>query len=721
MMKSLGNLEKFKSGDIFGGVAGAAVALPQSMGLGIVLFSVMGFSASEGALAGLIGATLLLLISGGIGATTAMISAPNGPMTMMLVGVMGTLAASGASSSAMLLNLSVILVVTGVFQIIAAQLGGAQLIKYIPYPVVAGLVTGVGVLMIKSQIELLAKDWSGNIPHSLENGYTSLMALLTMVAMYLTPKLTKGRIPGAVGGLAIGIILFYSGFLFLPVVQESSWVVGTIPSISGMHFGIPLNEIKSLSPELIITTALALTVLGMTDCLVTSLVADSRTGRHHNSKLEITAQGLAEILIGMMGALGGWGTKGATLVTIEAGGRRYAPIVAGLFFLSLMLFAGKVGEYLPVSVLAGIVAMVGAGMIDWNIISWMKYKRTRLDAITALGVVIIIISANLVIAVGVGVLFSILLFISMQTKEPIIHRRVDAKEHRSIVVRSKKEEELLDEYGDNVILYELKGNLFFATADRLRSEIGSEIAEGKVIILHFRRVRYIDTSAMIVLLQLGEDGKSKGCEIVFCHLHKGLGFGKKANKAFRQIDKKREFDYRVFRDTDTAFEYAENRLLETHGMTIEKRVKKVPVENNDLLYGISEKNIALIKKLIDIKEIKKGDYLVRGGEFGDSIYMIVEGSIEVRLKIKKREYKRLAKYGAGTFLGEVSFINPGPRAADGIATEDTVIAELSRKKIENYKSEEYYELLLKMLNKIAIQISEELRRSTSIVQRLEEW
>jgi len=210
---------RFRVGDIIGGISGAAVALPQSMGLGIVLFSVMGYSAAEGALAGLIGATVLLLISGGVGATTAMISAPNGPMTMMLVGVMTTLANSGASSSAMALNLSAILITMGVFQIIFALLGGAQLIKYIPYPVIAGLVTGVGVLMIKSQIELLSKGWGGEIPSSLDKLYPTLIALLTMFAMFFTPKITKGKIPGAVGGLIVGIILFYIGFKFFPLVN----------------------------------------------------------------------------------------------------------------------------------------------------------------------------------------------------------------------------------------------------------------------------------------------------------------------------------------------------------------------------------------------------------------------------------------------------------------------------------------------------------------------
>lgn len=721
-MKTVNRRSTFGVGDIIGGLSGAAVALPQSMGLGIVLFSVMGFDASTGALAGLIGATILLLISGGVGATVGMISAPNGPMTMMLVGVMSTLSAEGASSGAMLLNLSAILMLVGIFQILFALLGGARLIKYIPYPVVAGLVTGVGVLMVKSQITLLAKDWNGSLyPDSFESAFPSIIALLTMLAMYLTPKLTARRIPAAVGAFVSGLLFFYGALGYLPFEVNEKWVVGTIPSIVNMHFDFPAKELFSLSPKLVVLTALALTILGMTDCLVTSLVADSRTGRQHDSRKEMVAQGAAELVIGFLGALGGWGTKGATLVCIEAGGRRWAPVVAGLFFMALMLFAGEVGRYLPLSVLAGIVAMVGVGMIDLNILTWARHKRTRLDAITAIGVIIIIVSVNLVVAVGVGVLFSILLFISMQSKNPIIHRRIDAREHRSISKRPVEEERCLEKYGEDIVMYELKGNLFFATADKLRTEIGGQLRQDRILILHFRRVRYVDMSAMIVLLQIGEDARNRGCELLFCHLHKGLGFGKKVKKAFRHIDSKHTFNHRVFADSDTAFEYAENRLLQKHGYKNSERAKAKTIAENDLCIDMASEQIEEISAMAIVREVSAGERLFERGDYGDSLYMLLEGNIEIRLYVNKREYKRLAKYGPGTFFGEISFIEPGPRTATAFVLEKCVLAEIGGKELKKFEERREYKTLIEILNTIAIRLSEELRRSADDIRRLEEW
>ena len=712
---------RFSWGDVLGGFSGAAVALPQSMGLGIVLFIAMGMDASAGALAGLIGATLLLFVSGGVGATIGMMSAPNGPMTMLLVGVMGGMAANGADSNLMLLTLSAILVMTGVFQIIFSLVGGTQLIKFIPYPVVAGLVTGVGLLMIKSQWSLLAKGFDGVIPLTLEAGYPLMIALITAAVMFIVPKVTQKKVPGAVGGLIIGIILYYLLLTFLPISAQSKWVVGAIPSVSALHIGIPLDSLQLVSLETVLLSALALMILGTTDSLVTSLVADSKTRDRHNSKKEIVAQGTAEVMIGLIGGLGGWGTKGATLVAIDAGGRRWSAVVAGLFFLLLMLFAGKAGEFLPVSVLAGIVAMVGAGMLDRNIISWLRYRQTQLDAAVALLVVVTIVTFNLVTAVGVGVLISILLFVSRQTRSPIVHRRITAKEHHSFCARSNEALGIIEAHGDEIVLYELKGDLFFATADRLRTQITEEMDEEKILILHFRRVKYIDLSAMIVLLQISQEASEKGCELIFCHLHKGLGFGRKASKAFKNIDTQQKFSNKVFIDSDKALEHAENLLLEKKGYVIPPSDQEVSVEENNFCSRMNSEQKKIIREVGKVHRLSKEEILFEKGSYGNSLFLVLQGTLEIRLYTNTLEYKRLAKYGAGTYFGEISFVSPGPRAAQAIALDDVELFEVSREVLEQLDEKEQAELALALLLEIGVTLSSELRRSAADIQRLEQW
>jgi SulP family sulfate permease len=410
-------------GDLLGGLAGAAVALPQAIGLGVLLFTTMGMEASAGALAGLLGLLILQFVVGGFGATIGIISAPNGPMTMLLAGVMGSLASRGAESEAMLATLSAILLLTGLFQVIFALLGGTGIIKYIPYPVIAGLVAGVGVQMLFSQLSLLAKELQGSrIPDTPEELFGFAVAGLTMLLMVLVPRWSRGRVPPAVAGLGGGILLYFLLLQIVPVQPRESWVVGVIPALEGIHFGLPLKELGSVSWTLVLGAAAALTLLGTVDSLVTSLVADSKTGARHSSRREIVAQGTAEIVVGLSGALGGWGTKGATLVATDAGGRRWAPLVAGVVVLILLLFAGGVGAYLPVSVLAGIVAMVGIGMVDRNIFAWLRRPETRLDGAVALLVVAVTLSVSLVVAVAIGMGVAMGLFLYHEAQRPIVHR-----------------------------------------------------------------------------------------------------------------------------------------------------------------------------------------------------------------------------------------------------------------------------------------------------------
>ena len=299
-----------------------------------------------------------------------------------------------------------------------------------------------------------------------------------------------------------------------------------------------LEELKALDLKLIITTALALMILASTDCLVTAIVADSQTNLRNNSKKEIVAQGIAQVFTGFVGGLGGGGTKGATLINLQSGGRRWSGVIAGLFFILLILFFGFLGEYLPIAVLAGVIIFVGFGMINFNLIHWFFYKKSRVDGVIALSVFIITISIDLVTAVGIGILISMIMYFRMQIKSPIIHMQRDGIHKRSLSVRTDEEKNILDNFGSSIVMLELRGNIFFATADKLLEISEEYIKKDQYLIFNFLRVQFIDISGIILILQVASRMKKAGGELILCHMHKELGIGKKINKALEKIDKK---------------------------------------------------------------------------------------------------------------------------------------------------------------------------------------
>jgi len=703
--------------DILGALAGTAVILPQSMGLGIVLFSVMGFDASSGAFAGIIGAAILSIISGIFGATLGMFSAPNGPVTMLLIGIFTTMSANGISSDVMLLTLGVILMLTGIFQIIFSLFGGAKLVKYMPYPVIVGLVTGIGILMIKSQLQLFISAYK-NVPEIIMASIPLFIALVTVSTIVLTPKFTK-KVPAILVGLLFGIVTYQFLDYFYLHNAYPLWVVGDIPGIESLHFGMSMQSLKALDFEVIIPAALALTILATTDCLVTAIVADSQTNSRHNGKVEIIAQGLGQILTGFLGGLGGGGTKGATLVNLKSGGGRYSAVFSGLLFLLLILFFGNIGLYLPISVLAGVIIFVGYGMINFNIIDWMKYKQSRVDAFIALIVIAVVILVDLVSAVGIGILISMIMYIRMQIKAPIVHRITNAINRKSLTRRTDEEKEMLLEYGDKIVMIELTGNLFFATADKLLEEIELYKKENYCVILHFQRVKFIDLSGVMILLQIASNMKNVNAELVLCHMHKELGLGKKINRALEKIDKKHSIKIRTFVNIDLAFEYAENRLLELNSITLRSRDDYIEMEGNLLCKNIRSNILSVIKELSVRKTLQDNETLFKQGDYGNSLYMVLKGEINIKLFFDEKSYKLLGRYGSGTYFGEISFLNPGARTASAISKGETIVLELSKDSLLSLNSKDKEELAIILLFELGTTLGEELRSSVNEIRRLE--
>ena len=704
--------------DILGAFAGSAVILPQSMGLGVVLFNIMGFDASSGALAGIIGAAILSLVSGLFGATIGMLSAPNGPVTMLLVSTMTIMAGSGASSDAMLLTLSSILVLTGLFQIILSFFGGAELVKYIPYPVIIGQISAIGILMIKSQISFIFSPFS-QTENLLMASIPISIAILTILTIIITPKISK-KIPAVLAGFVVGIIAYQVVDYMYIHNAFSSWVVGVVPSVQNLNLGINLEDLKALDLKLIITTALALMILASTDCLVTAIVADSQTNLRNNSKKEIVAQGIAQIIIGFLGALGGGGTKGATLINLQSGGRRWSGVFSSIFFILLILFFGFLGKYLPIAVLAGVIIFVGFGMINFNLLNWFVYKKSRMDGFIALTVFIVTISVNLVSAVGIGILISMIMYFRMQIKAPIIHSVRDGSRKHSLNIRTDEQKKLLKENSSSIVMFELRGSLFFATADKLLELSEKYIKKDQYLIFNFLRVQFIDISGIILILQISSRMKKAGGELILCHMHNELGIGKKINKALENIDKKNSIKIRTFVDSDSSFEYGENKILEKHGILPINSSKYIKLKENSLCKNMNPNSIDLIEKLSRKHEIKKGEIIFNQDDQASSLFILLQGEVEIRLYASKKEYKRLAKYNSGTFFGEISFISPGKRSATAIVNSNTILLELSHDALVDLKAENKEKLLLELLFELGERMGVELRNSAQEIRRLEQ-
>ncbi|MEN8120440.1 MAG: SulP family inorganic anion transporter [Bacteroidota bacterium] len=709
------NLKKISS-EFFGGLSGSIAVLPQTIGLSVLLFTSFGMDASAGAMAGLIGAVILLLSSGIAGATIGMISAPNGPVTMLLAGLVVKLADEYAPNE-ILVIISMVLLFTGIFQILFGLLRGGELIKLIPYPVVASMITAIGILMVKSQVyQIIPSDsiygWHKFIP--------VIIASVTLLGIFLFKKFVP-RLPSILMGLLAGIAVY--PILTLSISNpDPKWVIGSLPSI---EFGEVLNrfdgvDIAALPWQLIITSALALAILVMIDCLLTALVADTQTSERHNAKNELVAQGVAQMLIGAVGGVGGGGTKGSTLANTMAGGRRWSPVFAAVLILLMALFGRGIGSFLPLSALSGVIIYIGLNMININIILWLKDKFTRVDAINAIMVIAATMIFDVTKAVALGMIFAVVTFITRGIKRPLIRRETNIVEYPSPRKRSEKHRGIIEENGDKGLLIELQGDLYFATTDQLYKSIIDRLDSRLVIILHFRRVLSLDMSGMVLLMQLVEIAKKKGTTIVFTHMHKRLGFGKKMKKAFSLIESKKVRVTKIFHSTARALEYAEDFILKSEYKDKEYRVTSpVDFNENSLFKAVGENEIALLRKIFLKQEYKNREVILSEGEESSSLYMVTSGSVEQRLYNGPTSYKVLAKYSPGTYFGKLSFFAPRPITTTFVAVGDTTIYKIRRSDFELESGQIENKLVVNLLFAIGKELSKESTRLISEIQRLE--
>lgn len=735
------------AGDVVGGLAGLAVALPQAMGLGIALFAAMGLDAPGGALAGLIGAAAISLASGLGGNTLGMISAPNGPVVIFLIGALASVAGDGVAAADLPTALAVLVVLAGAFQVLLGLTGGGQLIKYIPYPVVSGLVTAIGALMIGSQLPSLLGGPAGvarmtafasgllvealgldapERPIALGEAIWLLMpaatTVVTLLGIYLVP-LRWPRIPGIVGGFVLGLAFFHAIAAVAPGPVPAAWVVGAIPGPESLAHGMTSAGLAALPWSLLVVSGMALAVVASIDCMVTAVVADAATGSRHDSRGELVAQGIGQAVAGLLGGCGGGGTKGSTLTAIHAGGRRWSAVVAAIGVIALVLLLRPVGNALPISVLAGAVIHVGFHMLDWRIVAWLRTRKARVDGVLALAVVAAAMAFDVTAGVGVGAVGSALLFIRGQSGATAVHERATGRERRSLRHRGQAEKALLDAHGERILYIELRGHLFFGTVDRLFTELYDDLRRPVWIVINMRRVQSLDMSGLNLLRQMTALITANGGQLLFANIYPDIAPDRKMGKLLRLLGPgEKGFKARTFKSSDKALQYAEDGLLaELTGQHPNGSSKRVEVDANELCRDMRPKTRAALRKVLRPVTMRPKARFYGVGETDAVLFLVVKGEVDIRLPTDKYHYKRLKRVGPGGFFGEMSFLNPAPRVTTAVAVTEVEALALDPAAIARNSDAATTEAIQALCLQLGTELAAQMRWASAEICRLERW
>jgi SulP family sulfate permease len=478
-------------GDAFGGITAAVVALPMALAFGV--------ASGAGAEAGLYGAILVGLFAALFGGSPTLISEPTGPMTVVFTAVIAKLIASDPVNGMAMAFTVVIL--AGTFQILFGAMRLGKYVTLMPYTVVSGFMSGIGIILIILQIGPLLGQASPsggvisilqNVPHLFAGirPEETLLAVLTVAILFLMPVSLKRYLPPQL--LALVAVTLISVLL---LGGEGIRRIGEIPT--GLpELRMPVFSIEQW--EIMLVDAIVLGMLGCIDALLTSVIADSLTRKQHNSDKELIGQGIGNVMSGLFGGLPGAGATMGTVVSIQAGARTaLSGLIRAGILIVVVLWAADLTAVIPLAVLAGIALKVGIDIIDWRFLK-RAHRMSGKGALITYGVIALTVFVDLIAAVGVGLFVANVMTVTRLSELQADDVKAVKDPDQTDLELSPHEKELLREAAGSVLLLYLRGTMIFGTS-RVISRKNSEVEGRRALVVDLTDVVHLGVSASLAL------------------------------------------------------------------------------------------------------------------------------------------------------------------------------------------------------------------------------
>ncbi|NEP16704.1 MAG: SulP family inorganic anion transporter [Leptolyngbya sp. SIO4C1] len=486
-------------GDIFGGLTAAVVALPLALAFGV--------SSGIGAINGLYGAVFVGFLAALFGGTPVQISGPTGPMTVVITTVFAAFTARyGPDGIAMTFT---VVMLGGLFQILFGVLRLGKFITLMPYTVISGFMSGIGLIIILIEIgPLLGYASAGGVVNAVQQlpeqlthpvGSALGLGILTLVIVFGSPPRLNRILPAPL------LALIVCTLVSLSLNDEQLLRIGEIPT--GLpSFYWPSFELSQM--KLMIGYGLMLGTLGAIDSLLTSLVADNISHSQHDSDRELIGQGIGNAVAGLLGGLPGAGATMRTVINVRAGGKTpLSGMTHALVLLGVVLGAGSLTEPIPHAVLAGILIKVGIDIIDWSFLK--RAHRVSLKATGIMyGVMFLTVFVDLITAVAVGVFVANLLTIQRLSELQIdaIQPITDPRDPHCNL--SRLERQLLTQASGKILLLNLGGPMSFGAAKAISQQMGI-VKKYDILILDLTEVPMLGVTAALAIETIVKEALAK--------------------------------------------------------------------------------------------------------------------------------------------------------------------------------------------------------------------
>lgn len=490
--------------DLVAGIIVAIIALPLSIALGIS----SGVSPEKGLITAIIAGFIISLLGG----SRVQIGGPTGAFVVIVFGIIQNHGVDG---------LIIATFMAGIILVLFGLLRFGSLIKYIPYPITVGFTSGIAVTLFSTQVkdflglsmtktpsEFIPK-WEAYISHmNTTNLYTLAIGLLALIILIFWPKINK-KIPGSLIALIVTTLVV---FIFnLPVATIGSQFGKISSNIPMPHIpNLNLNTLKAL-----IGPAFTIALLGGIESLLSAVVSDGMIGDKHNSNAELIAQGIANMGSSLFGGIPATGAIARTAANVKNGGRTpISGIVHSITLLLIMLVFMPLAKFIPLTTLSAILIIVSYNMSEWRTFKAIL-KAPKSDIAILLTTFFLTVLFDLVIAIGIGMVVSMCLFM----------RRVAT----SIEVNELNENDCSDKsnidtdmenlkVGENVLVYDIRGHLFFGAVDTFMNTMKEINDDAKVLVLRMRHTKTLDVTGYKQIKNIALSCKSRNMTLIISEL-----------------------------------------------------------------------------------------------------------------------------------------------------------------------------------------------------------
>lgn len=561
-------------------------------------------------------------------------------------------------------------VVTGVVFLAMGYLGLGDVARFVPFPVIGGLLAGTGYLILTGALGILGAD--GPADFADPNAVGSLWPGVLLATFFFVATRRRWRSKSYLIFLVAAIVGFH---LLVPMTEVSSgdamergWLLGPFPdgslwpgtivsSLTEVDWGTVAGETAGLFTIILIVPITLLLYLS-------GLEIETRTDVDVNRELRVT--GWANVAAGAVGGPPGYMYLSSTVITSRLVGMRRGPaVVAAATALVVVAFGGFVLELLPQFVVGGLLLFVGAEFLyEWI---WVSRRRmTHVDYTLLLIIVGVIATIGFLPGVGVGLVAATALFVVRYSRIDVIKHALNGGEHQSNIERAPGDAEYLREHGEATLILELQGFIFFGTANRVLTRLKTHLEEPGLqhVVFDLRRVTGVDSSAVVIFERIASLARERGVALVF------TGTDESQRRQFGEVVSGYSGVVSVEPDLDHGLAWCEDRLLERNDVETPHQ-RTLPPDLAD----------ALVPYLQE-RTVPAGEVLMRQGDPTPGIYLISTGRATVRIDDAGGHEVRLRTLLGGTVLGEISLYRNEPCTATVVTDTECEVLHLTPDRFE---------------------------------------